>query len=427
MLSAVAARRARLQSQNPTEPVPQSTTSTITAPTSEPTSKKSASFPNNLTKPSSKRKSSNQGTPGSGRKKSKKTKTSRYFVAPQVGKDEFKTQDSFINIHADDSDDSVDSAIDDAAELDVMPEPVAGVRAPHTRTPKRIPVLDPLVQDSSDEDGSEEELVDEVSADMPLASLVPPAPAVVQASPILSTFRSIPDENTFSLSSSEYEALRISGERAVILVLSPCETLALLGAYSFTVLRGSVTINGVTLHPSKISHRVFAPRSSPIPILEAVAKRGESSKHPSLATFPARVAEFVGQHDSVVILQELETGVEGLGRVVRTFESSFKCTRKEEDEEGSDLCLAGVRLVCYFRLLAYLSAHSWFEQLSHQSRDIQPFSLPHTWESAMSSSAPTLRSDSVSLAVPTTSLVKGPKNSGKSTFARTLLNRFLTR
>lgn len=322
----------------------------------------------------------------------------------------------------------MDSDIDDSAEVDVMPEPVAGVRAPHTRTPKGIPASVPLVQDSSDEDVSEEESVDEALADMPLASLVPPAPAVVQASPVLSTFRSVPDENTFPLSCSEYEALGISGERAVILVLSPCETLALLGAYSFIVLRGSVTINGVTLHPSKISHRVFAPRSTPIPILEAVAKRGESSTHPSLATFPARVAESVGQHDSVVILQELETGVEGLGRVVRTFESSFKCTRKEEDEEGSDLGLAGVRLVCCFRLLVYIIAHSLFDQLCHQSRDIQPFCLPHTWETAMSSSAPSSRGDSAaSLAVPTASLVKGPKNSGKSTFARTLLNRLLTR
>lgn len=358
MLSAVAARRARLQSQNPTEPVPHSTTPPTTAPTLEPTSKKSASSPIESTKPSSKRKPSSQGTPVSVRKKSKKTKAGRHFTTPQVGEDEFKTQDSFINIPADDSDGSINSEIEDFVDADVMPEPVTGIHAPHARTPKSIPASVSLVQDSSNEDGSEEEPIDQAVANGPLASLVSLAPAVVPASPILSTFRSIADENTFSLSPSEHEALRIPGERAVALVLSPSETLAFLGAYSFTILRGSVSINGVTLHPSKVSHRVFAPRSSPIPILEAVVKRGESSKHPSLSTLPARVAEYVGQHDSVIVLQELKTGIEGLGRVVRTFESSFKCTRKEEDEEGSDLGLAGVRLVCYFRLFACLFVHS---------------------------------------------------------------------
>lgn len=58
--------------------------------------------------------------------------------------------------------------------------------------------------------------------------------------------------------------------------------------------------------------------------------------------------ERLGQHDSLVLLQELKSGVEGLGRIVRTFESSFKCTREEEDSEGSDLGLFGIRLVCHF-------------------------------------------------------------------------------
>lgn len=430
MLSAVAARKARLQSQNASEPAPHSNPPLPTAPAPQPTSESTVSSPAKPTKSSSKRKPSSQGTLGPVQKKSKKTKGSRYFVTPQVGKDEFKTQDSIIAIPADGSDVSMDSGLGDYGEVDTLPEPVAGVRVPHTpRTPKGVlSPSAPLIQDSSDEDGSGEESVDEETADAPVVPLVLPTSIAAATSPVLSTFRSVFDQNTFSLSSSECQSLHIPHERALALVLSPSDTLALLGAYRLIVLRGSISINGVTLHPSETIHRVFAPRSSPIPIIEALAERGESSRHPSLTALPARVTESLGEHDSVVLLHELKTSVEGLVHVVRAFESSFKCTRKEEDQEGSDLGLWGVRLVRGFLHLSILSSTHIPSQLCHQSRDIQPFYLPHTWESAISSSLPLSHGNrSISTSNPSVSLVKGPKNSGKSAFARTLLSRLSMR
>jgi polynucleotide 5'-hydroxyl-kinase GRC3/NOL9 len=66
-------------------------------------------------------------------------------------------------------------------------------------------------------------------------------------------------------------------------------------------------------------------------------------------------------------------------------------------------------------------------QVTHSTRDVQPFVLPASWSIALDAAAadpPSLSEDPTPLSV---YVVKGPKKSGKSTFARTLLNRLLVR
>lgn len=291
-----------------------------------------------------------------------------------------------------DSDVSIASDDDEGAVLDLVP-----VVTPRKDSQKRAWSPSRPLLDSSDEDES----LPHGAGATPRRSQFDPERVV------LSTFRPIQDQNSFSLSSEELGSVGLSSDAAVILILSPADTLSLLGTYQLTVLRGSVSLLGVTLHPSQ-THQVFACRSSPIPTLEALAERGESSRAESVA-IPSRVRPAVRDSDSVVVLQELKSGIEGLGRVVRTFNGIFSPSRYGQTD-SIPLAISGVYL------------------LDQPSRDIQPFYLPHTWEAALSLACPTSSSQAdEAILTPPVTLIRGPKNSGKSTFARTLLNRLTMR
>jgi polynucleotide 5'-hydroxyl-kinase GRC3/NOL9 len=137
---------------------------------------------------------------------------------------------------------------------------------------------------------------------------------------ILSTYQPSPDRNMFQLSLDEGSSLGLSGP-AVALVLFPSATVSLVGTYRLRVVHGSVSLLGAIVRPSQVVHQVFAPSSSPIPVIQALAAHGESSK--SLSDIPARILSTVDEGNVVIVLQELQTGVDGLGRVVRTFEGVF--------------------------------------------------------------------------------------------------------
>ena len=156
---------------------------------------------------------------------------------------------------------------------------------------------------------------------------------------ILSTYRPVHGQNIFQLSLDQGSALGLSGP-AVALVLSPSATVSFVGAYRLRVLRGSISLLGTVIQPSRVFHPVFAPRSSPIPVIEALVAHGESSK--SLYDIPAQITSSIDEGDVIIVLQELRTGVEGLGRVMRTFEGVFH----QADPEGApDIPLGGVYLV----------------------------------------------------------------------------------
>ena len=190
------------------------------------------------------------------------------------------------------------------------------------------------VMDSSDDasDTSEQPLTD-------LSQLFSYNHPLTNEPQILSTYRPVHGQNLFQLSLDEGLALGLSGP-AVALVLSPSATVSFVGAYRLRVLRGSISLLGTVIQPSRVLHPVFAPRSSPIPVIEALAAHGESSK--SLYDIPARITSSIDKGDVIIGLQELRTGIEGLGRVMRTFDGVFHQT----DPEGApDIPLGGVHLV----------------------------------------------------------------------------------
>ena len=159
---------------------------------------------------------------------------------------------------------------------------------------------------------------------------------------ILCTYQPAPDQNMFQLSLDEGSSLGLSGP-ATALVLFPSATLSLIGTYNLRVLRGYVSLLGAIVGPSQVVHQVFAPYSSPVPVILALEAHGESSK--PLSDIPVRIRSTANEGDVVIVLQELKTGVDGLGRVVGTFEGVF------DDAHSKDVIpLQGVHFVSHLFL-----------------------------------------------------------------------------
>lgn len=252
-----------------------------------------------------------------------------------------------------------------------------------------------LALDSSDDSEAEEIQNPLVSIELPLY----PQPSTSEPSQ-LSTFRPTRDLNVYELSADEASAMGLQNEISV-LSIDREETLALLGAYALTVLKGSISILGVTLSASKVAHHVFVPRSAPVPILRCASLDAHADLN--IYTLPPRVRSIHG--GAVVAIQSLDTGVEGLGRVCRVFDGVFEPSRWLRS--SAEVIRPGVSLV------------------THSTRDVLPFVLPESWSIALSAAeAPPSSADPIPLSV---YVVKGPKKSGKSTFARTLLNRLLAK
>ncbi|KAI0301901.1 hypothetical protein B0F90DRAFT_1627954 [Multifurca ochricompacta] len=305
-----------------------------------------------------------------------------------------KQQQDVVSLDLDHSDSDSDMSITLDQENPQLIQPERSLE-PTQRERRKVwsPSL-PVVYSSDDaSDASDEEPVADISQrpyNRPLTTDGPER---------LSTYHPVPEQNMFQLSPDEASALGLSGP-AVVLVLSPSLAASFVGAYRMRVLRGSISLLGIIIHPSRVPHHVFAPRSSPIPVIQALVVRGESSK--SLASIPSRILSIIDQGDVVIVLQELRTGIGGLGRVVRTFEGVFD---QAGLEETIDVPLEGIHVVI------------------QATRGMCAFQLPPSWEMALSASPLALSGHPVGLRKPHVLLVKGQKNSGKSTFARALVNR----
>ncbi|RXW16599.1 hypothetical protein EST38_g9248 [Candolleomyces aberdarensis] len=277
--------------------------------------------------------------------------------------------------------------------------------------------------DDEDEDAvlSSESLSDEddlmqIDGGLTLSTLFPHTQKPSQQQTIstpLSTFKPTLEETVFPLSEDELSKLGLGKIPPSTILLFPShDTLCLLGTCSITVLHGSITMFGTTLHASPEPHRVFAPKSSPLPVIRCAftsTKSSSSSLLPNLS-LPSRIEvdEDLKRHGAVLLFSELRTGVEGLGRICRPFLNVFEPSKWQHCESGV-IGIRGLSIV--------------YDQLS----DTHPFVLPPSWSDALDRA--------ISANLPSTSngvdetgnvyLAKGPKNAGKSTFAKTLVNRLL--
>ncbi|KAI0352800.1 hypothetical protein OH77DRAFT_1497803 [Trametes cingulata] len=392
MLSAVAARKARLaQSQTQTPPVPQ-------PPSPEPESKNAARTApsSSAPKPPSKRKpSASAGNPPKKkrvqRRKDPLEQRARYFAQ----EDAFTTQNDVILVgESEDGSSATSSSVasDDEARV-ARPQHVGATRSGRAKRPWSPSAPLP---DSSDEDGEPEDESVLLDTPLPQRALAPDEPK------ILSTFKPILDRNVYHL-----PAAGDSAQKCTVLLLRASETLAFLGVYSLTVLRGAVSLAGVTLSASSAAHPVYAPRSSPLPIIQCLPYSASASCPVSPSTLPGDIADAASGFDAIVVLQALNTGVDGLGRICRTFDSFFAPSRWQRDQPRFDFGLDGV----YF--------------MPFQTPDIAPLLIPATWAAGTNDILSTGDEDAQSRR--RVCMVKGPKNAGKSTLARLLLNKLLSR
>ncbi|KAL4063260.1 Pre-mRNA cleavage complex II protein Clp1-domain-containing protein [Scleroderma yunnanense] len=217
----------------------------------------------------------------------------------------------------------------------------------------------------------------------------------------ISNFTPVIGHNTLPLTDHDLCSLGFQGESAVLLTINAGESLALVGVYLIVVLRGGVSLCGVTLRPSSTRHRVFAPRSSPIPVISWTPPEDDSKA--TQIPLPSNI--HTNPDAAIVLIQRENTGVQGLGRVCRVFEHVFKPPR---DATTGDIGVPEVHL------------------MSYSTKDMLPFILPPSWGVALAQVDPSPNSDTGFGSVPLC-IVKGPKKSGKSTFSRALVNRLLNR
>ena len=159
----------------------------------------------------------------------------------------------------------------------------------------------------------------------------------------ISTFQPVLGRNTFRLSSEDVSHLRLacpwsgSADDVITMIVLGCEdVLTLLGTYAFIVVHGSISISGVTIRACKDAHRVFAPRSSPIPVIRCIFSEGVDAG-PSCSLLPSRFASLGGHRGAVVVLQSLRTGIEGLGVICRTFDHMFELSHPRTGRDELEL------------------------------------------------------------------------------------------
>ncbi|KAF5356521.1 hypothetical protein D9757_013522 [Collybiopsis confluens] len=439
MLSAIAARKAAAASNVPeligvSTPTPSSSTPPSTrtnTPTSKPNSKRKRSQVASQTSASA----SSKRKKGS----SKKLVPPRYFAAqvqPQAdGADGFRDQEDVIDMERLDSDDFADSdgaQVEDALEAafnDAVDDSDGSTKKGSKRS--YSPSRPAIVDSSEDEDDND------------AGTSAHSRKHFGEENVSLTSFLPVEEQNTFYLTSEEVFSIlsfapsssNSTSQTGTLVALQTSETLTLLGTCGLTVLHGSIHVNGAVLQSDPCrTHRMFAPRSSPLPCLYALPVSHPSS--PSSLNLPARIDSAAVQDRVLVLLQDLQTGVEGLGKICRTFEGVFSMHPRDAVNRTTGhlgnvedaLRLKGARVAI------------------HRSKYVSPLSIPPSWENALNKIYPLSREDNttqdndVEMQVekdddderheqpkPNIYLVKGPKKVGKSSFARILLNRLLSK
>jgi len=152
------------------------------------------------------------------------------------------------------------------------------------------------------------------------------------------------DVNTFRLSPEECFALINLEESATAMILPVHSSITLTGVYQLTVLQGAVVLMGVTLTSSEVSHAVFAPKLSPLPCIESFGNTDPAS--PLINNVPLRLRSRITQEHAVILICAHPTGIEGLGRVMRTFESMFQPSQSSKSNVDLGIPGAQIHMVC---------------------------------------------------------------------------------
>jgi polynucleotide 5'-hydroxyl-kinase GRC3/NOL9 len=307
MISAIAARKAALAARKP--PIEESGSTSI--PSIPP------SAPARINNP--KRKSSSQKTQPE-KKKLKKLKSK----SKQSSSDVFKEQEDIIVM------DSGESSEKDMSEDSVR---VSDNSQEKAWSPNHS------VGDSSDDSM---EVDGEGASQLDISSFLnnKAHQEDLDEDRLLSSFQPSPDQNMFFLTAEEQSILNLS-DRATLIALDAQDSLCLLGTCNLTILHGSVTLCGITILASSTKHPIYAPRSSPLPVIRAAFKLA-SVLEPE--TLPPRLLKII-EFKAVIILQELRTNVEDLGRICRSFEGVFEPTKWQQSVTNEPFEIPGLYMV----------------------------------------------------------------------------------
>ncbi|KAF5363920.1 hypothetical protein D9756_001050 [Leucocoprinus leucothites] len=296
MISAVAARKAaqaaqQQQGQETSRPLP-----SVQAPQSP------------------KRKSSSQRSePPSKKQKRNVRQPTKPSVKSTPLPDVSQTQNDVIIIDSDnDEPESNARILSEESDVEIL-------FAPQHRLEGRAWSPSTPMYDSSDEDAA----ID-TSGLIDMPSRVPPL-RESSSGVILSTFSPLPGQNIFFLSMDDVRRLGPGFQeetKGTLVTLEEGDRMYLLGTCRLMVLRGSIAVNGTVLHPSSTRHNIFAPRSSPLPIIEYHG--GDTKAVIDATCLPHSLESLFATKSTLVLLQELRTNVEGLGLVCRTFEGGYE-------------------------------------------------------------------------------------------------------
>jgi hypothetical protein len=327
MLSAIAARKAALSAQAlaPAEKTPSPASGSHTPSTT----------PRRNGTP--KRKSSEQKSRPELKKVKVATKSNRRTV------DEFKRQTDMIVVEDEDEDEDAGDDNDSDSGMSVLEyEKESLPQSGRIPTIKRAWSPSQPIDDSSDEDSPDQDSMPlDISSLFPGMSSSGKLPS--EDNTPLSTFSPVVDQNIFVLNDSECNLLGLS-EPTTLVGLTGDDSLCLLGTCILTVLQGSLSLFGTTISQSPKKHPIFAPRSSPLPILRS------APGPPSLSVLNASKASArlhpIHSFQTVIAIQENRTGAEGLGRICRTFEGVFEPSRWQSSSAQAPFKIPGVYMVC---------------------------------------------------------------------------------
>lgn len=269
-------------------------------------------------------------------KKAKKSQVKGRFKEEETV-DTFRNQTDIITIQSDDDDDEgSDSAM---SILDELGRGSLDRNGAQISTKRAWSPSEPVADSSDDESIG----ADESANPLDISSLFPHLSRPRQASngeTVLSTFEPVLDSNMFVLTKDECHLLGLSGS-ATLVALDADDSICVLGTCTLVVLHGSIGLCGATISNSSAKHRVYAPRSAPLPVIRA----GEETS-PTLHAdkLPSRLRDAL-QYRAIVALQELKTDVIGLGRICRTFEGVFEPSRWQKSSVEAPFDISGLYMV----------------------------------------------------------------------------------
>ncbi|KAL8676042.1 MAG: hypothetical protein Q9186_007397 [Xanthomendoza sp. 1 TL-2023] len=177
------------------------------------------------------------------------------------------------------------------------------------------------------------------------------------------------------------------------------DTLTLIGQYEIWVRKGAISILGAVLYPSSAVHRVFAPSTHSLPVIRPVRNPFGPPEQPIEIT-----------------ILSFQCGIRLLKHVSPMFGLVWnKATDLPGDLEPDSSTISSNSIKRTYSLLKPTEGDGHTNK-----RPLGLVEIPDDWQALM---AALISKKQVSL--PTSALICGPKGSGKSTFARMLVNGLL--